>query len=316
VSDQPTAEDRFRTAEARFFAASGAMGTSRMLRLGDTWTHLVELGGGRPVLILHAAGLMGAAWMPLMTRLEDGFRLLAPDLPGFGLTDKTTYRGLSLRVRAITFVEQLLDALGLDSVSLVGSGMGGYWSLLFALAKPDRVERLVLLGAPAGSARRPPLRRRLAALPVLNRILDATVWRPNRERLRQRLGSTMVAHPERLSEPLLDVVHAGAVLPGARRSWRSLAEAAGSTWQPSRLTYALHDELRRLRVPALLVWGKRDPEPPELGEELCKLMPAARLEVLPDAGEMVWLDDPERTGELVRGFLTTGAQRVSVHPPA
>lgn len=108
-----------------------------------------------------------------------------------------------------------MDALGLDRTSLVGNSIGGYWALVFALAHPDRVDRLALVGEPAGSTKRLTWFHRLTTTPGLNQLLYATILKTRREQAQERLGR-LVAHPERASEAFLDVTYAGAVLPGAR----------------------------------------------------------------------------------------------------
>ena len=92
-------------------------------------------------------------------------------------------------------------------------------------------------------------------------------------------------------------------MPGARRTARSLLQATVSPMGSSRLTHALRDELGAVKLPVLLIWGDRDPCPPRWGRELCEQMPNARLEVVPEAGHLVWLDDPEATARAMRDFM-------------
>jgi pimeloyl-ACP methyl ester carboxylesterase len=303
MSDRLTVDDRFRTAQARLLVAAEARAVSRMVRVQSAWTHLLEAGSGRPVVLLHGGGAGAAAsFVPLIAQLQDGFRLLAPDRPGCGLTDRRSYRNVRVREHAGHFVEALLDSLGLGRVNLVGSSMGGYWALAFTLTHPERVQRLVLLGAQAGAAHRPPLRQRLLVTPGLGGLLHAA-GRTDRAGLAARLVRRYAARPERLSDPLLDMIHAGEQMPGARRAARSLLQASVSPVGSSRLTYALRDELGAVKLPVLLVWGDRDPCSTRWGRELCEHMPNARLEVVPEAGHLVWLDDPEATARAMRDFM-------------
>ena len=116
----------------------------------------------------------------------------------------------------------------------------------------------------------------------------------------------MVAHPERVSEAFLDVTYAGTVLPGARLAWLSMLERVARPFRPNELTYALRDELRALRCPVLLIWGDHDFFAPSWGEELCRYIPEAHLEVVAEAGHFPWVDEPEHVAELLRNFLGTG----------
>jgi pimeloyl-ACP methyl ester carboxylesterase len=167
---------------------------------------------------------------------------------------------------------------------------------------PERVDRLVLLGEPAGASRTLQLRHRVLATPLVNRLLYATKLRPERTRTRQQLRAVMV-HPERVSEELLDVVDAAAVLPGAQRAWLSMLERVARPGRRVELTYSLRPQLGRLQIPVLLVWGKQDPAAPVWGQQLVDSLPSAHLVVLPDTGHLPWLDEPERVAALVRHFL-------------
>ena len=132
--------------------------------------------GNRPCLGRAAApgscaGANATAWIPLLARLE-GYRLLAVDLPGFGLSDGLGYRRANLRRFAVSFLDQVIDRLALDTVPLVASSMGGLWSLWLALDRPPPVESIALLGCPAlemGTSA--PFGLRLLSVPGLNRLL-------------------------------------------------------------------------------------------------------------------------------------------------
>jgi pimeloyl-ACP methyl ester carboxylesterase len=327
VPEDRAAEGRFEVAQERLFQQTGARARSHCLTIhepaaGVGRVHVLELGselgrdGAPPVLLLHGGNSVAAAWEPLLSLLQTDLHLYAPDRPGCGLTDKLDYHdghGTPFREHAVAFIGAVLDGLGLKRASLVGNSVGGYWALLFALAHPERVERLALVGEPAGSSRRPSFRHRLISTPVLNRLLYATVLKPRRKRARQQLRM-LVAHPERVSDAFLDLAQAAAVLPGAQRAWLSMLERINPPGRTPRLTYALRPELPRIPCPALFIWGDRDFCSPSWGEPLCRLIPQAHLEVIPDAGHLAWLDAPQRVADLLRAFLCTPQAASSVTP--
>lgn len=304
-----TAEDRFVAAQARLFQETGTRATSQFLTIhapaaGVQRVHVLEMGddGAPPVVLIHGGNSVAAGWEPLLSLLQDNLRLYAPDRPGCGLTDKLDYHGMPFREHAIAFIGSVLDGLGLERVSLVGNSVAGYWALVYALAHPERVERLVMVGEPAASARHPSFRHRVLATPGLNNLLYATALKPRRDRTREQLRA-IVAHPERASEAFLDVAYAAATLPGAQRAWLSMVESINPpTWGP-RLTYALRPELPHIQCPTLFVWGDHDGCSPSWGQEMCAIMPHARLEVIPDAGHLPWLDAPQQVAGLLRSFL-------------
>ena len=135
--------------------------TERVLPVGGREIFLAEAGSGTPVLLLHGGG-PGATGLASFSRnvddlVEAGFRVLIPDLPGYGRSTKgldqsDPFGDLALSVRG------LLDALDLERAHLVGNSYGGGAALRLALDRPDRVDRMVLMG-PGGisTTRRWPL---------------------------------------------------------------------------------------------------------------------------------------------------------------
>ena len=151
--------ESFKSAEEKLFRETGTQTRSRTIQIHDpaanvAHVRVLETGpeGARPLVMIHGGNSVAAGWEPLLSLLKDDFHIYAPDRPGCGLTDKLDYRGIPFCEHALAFIGGVLDGLNLPKVTLVGNSMGGYWSLLYALAHPERVERLVLIGEPAGSS--------------------------------------------------------------------------------------------------------------------------------------------------------------------
>ena len=134
-------------------AAHPAMATpagpqSRRAQSNGLSLHYLEQGAGPPLLLLHGFPDHAASWWPLAAHLAASHRVIAPDLRGYGATDRppaiADYR-IELLVED---VRGLLDALGLERVALCGHDWGGALAFAFAESHPDRVERLVVLNAP------------------------------------------------------------------------------------------------------------------------------------------------------------------------
>jgi pimeloyl-ACP methyl ester carboxylesterase len=193
--------------------------------------------------------------------------------------------------------------------------MGGYFALAFALAAPERVGKLVLLGEPAGSSPEPSTFHRLVGTRGINTALYSTVLRPPKDGAGVRKGmarAKLVANVDRVPEPLLEALAAGASLPGAVVSWITMVERVadppGSGLFASKFkgTFALRPELAKLEVPTLFLWGDKDPfGAPSVGVETAALMPQARVQVVTDAGHLPWLDQPDFCGQQVAAFLST-----------
>ena len=302
----PGAEERFLRAQNLLLAGNGNSVHSRFVQTAEPRlrVQVLEGGQGEPVLLLHGGDGMAAQWEPLLSRLSSGFHIYAPDRPGCGLTDMFNYRDVPLREHAANFVLSTMDALGLKTANLVGNSMGGYFALVFALAHPDRVKRLITVGEPAGSSATIPPANRLLAMRGLNGLMYATVMKPGASATYEGFKRILVAHPDRLSPAYLDCCTAASEIPGATESWLTLLEDCSITGGRSTLTYSLRPELPKLSMPALLIWGDKDSfGPPTLAKEMAQLMPQGSAEVVPDAGHLAWLDQPDKVAALITNFL-------------
>jgi pimeloyl-ACP methyl ester carboxylesterase len=300
------AEERFLRAQDLLLAGNGNSVHSRFVQIAEPRlrVQVLEGGQGEPVLLLHGGDGMAAQWEPLLSRLSSGFHIYAPDRPGCGLTDMFSYRDVPLREHAINFVLTTMDALGLKTANLVGNSMGGYFALVFALAHPERVERLVTVGEPAGSSATIPPGNRLLAMRGLNGLMYATLMKPGDSATFEGFKRILVTHPDRLSQAYLDCCTAASEIPGTTESWLTLLEDCHITSGRSTLTYSLRPELPKLSMPTLLIWGDKDSfGPPSLAQEMAQLMPNSRVEVVPDAGHLAWLDQPETVAGLIVNFL-------------
>ena len=263
---------------------------------------LIETGEGPVVLLLHGSGTSSLSLLPLMDQLED-VRAIAADRPGFGLSDPARVPRERFRDSAVEFVDQLARSLELDTFALAGNSMGGTWAIWYALAHPDRVRRLVLLGsAPLLPGTRAPAPLRVSATPVIGDVLPRLV-KPNAKmvvRLLSSLGEkdTIVRYPD-----LIEAVAAAGRDPVASAANLSELRAAISPRGFRTAARLRPDELRQIGVPTLLIWGDEDPVGSvEVAREAARHIPEARLEVLP-GGHVPYLGNPLRAAELLSEFV-------------
>lgn len=297
----------FEGAERQLFAASRVQLTSRRVRLADPplAVRVLENGDGPPVVLVHGSGMSASTWAPLMPYLGTR-RLIAFDLPGFGLSDPFDYSGRPLRAHAVAQLTSLLDALGLERAPIVGNSLGGMWALCLAIDAPERVAAVASLGVPAVAlpgmhgdpffaALSTPGVRQIAA-----RIRSPNVATTRRSAARGVIGPGAA---ERAPDGFFEVVHEGMRQPGFRTAMLSHIRLAMRLGRPRPENFLSEADLRRIAAPVLMIWGDEDPYGgPEIGRRACALMPDARLEVVPGR-HAVFLDDPERCGALIDELL-------------
>jgi pimeloyl-ACP methyl ester carboxylesterase len=167
---------------------AGASVRSRHVEVAGGRVHLLEQGAGPPVVLLHGTANPAGFLLPLLHELR-GVHAIAPDRPGVGLSDPIDLPAGRYRETAVAWLDRLLDTLELKATTLLGHSGGGAWALWYALAHPDRVERLVLLDVPGLPRTRCPLPVRLVGTPGLGQLLSRLA--PPSRRSMLRLASAM-----------------------------------------------------------------------------------------------------------------------------
>ena len=270
----------------------------------------MERGGddsGPPVVLLHGTTASAGFFLPMLTEMHR-LHALAADRPGHGLSDPITLRGTGFRESAVAWIDCLLDTLELASTALVGHSGGALWALWYALAHRDRVDRLVLFGPPATPGTRCPVPLRVMATPGIGALLSRLAPPTQRSILRfagsMGEGTTLARYPE-----LVDLFVASGADPVARRVGREelrtlISPAALVTVSGFRRRAGVTaDELRRLDVQTLVLWGEHEPlGGVAVAQALTDLIPNARLDVLP-GGHAPWLGHPAQAAAVVTDFV-------------
>jgi len=251
--------------------------------------HLTEAGAGRPLVLLHGLGANADMMRAEIAALARSFRVIAPDLRGHGRTDRPAGYTLADHVRDVT---GLLDHLGLARADVMGVSMGSYVAQALAIAAPERVSKLVLVVSKASGVTSSTARY------LAEHAAEVAGLTP--EQVRLWLGERMFAP------------HAPGAVKRAFAEVTASQDRAGLTLNPRQLEAAnralegfdFRPDLPRLRVPALVVSGRYDIlNPPDAGEEVARLIPGARFEVLEDSGHLATLEETARLTELVEEFL-------------
>jgi pimeloyl-ACP methyl ester carboxylesterase len=281
---------------------AGASAQGRYVEIvGGRLVHAIEAGDGKPLVLLHGSGPAALLFVPLLERLKD-VRAIAVDRPGFGLSDPIDRPLEAYRAYAIDTVTRILDALGVAKTALLGNSTGGAWALWYALAHPDRVGRLVLVGAAPllPGTHVPPPMLAVAAPPIGQ---SPSMPAPSRDTVVQTMGvmgeaDTIVTYPDQIDA----LVAAGSDMLASATSLGELRAMISPTgWQP-RLAIR-PEELRQLTVPTLLIWGENDPlGGADVARMTAATIPNALLEVL-SAGHAPWLGHPDRVATMVSDFV-------------
>lgn len=283
----------------RLLELGGAAATSRWARVDGGRVHWLEAGAGRPVLLLHGAGGGGANWFRVIGPLARRLRVLAPDLPGFGLSEPISPMA-PLGGQVADWVRRWLDVIAVGTCDVVGTSFGGLVALRLAQRAPDRVRRIVLLDS-AGLGPEVPAIVRIAGTRPVARWLR----RPSRGAtaclFRKLLVSDRGAIDPTVEAALIEYLLRSAEAGDPVRMVRAYRLFCGIRGQREILR---DEELRRITHPALVVWGDRDRFfPPAHGERAAATLPLASIHWVRGAGHSPSWEAPDRVATTLARFL-------------
>jgi pimeloyl-ACP methyl ester carboxylesterase len=259
--------------------STATVGQDRSVQVAGLNIRYWEGGTGEPLLVVHHdIGTTG--WDPFYEALAGRFRVLVPELPGYGKSDRPVW---ARHPRDIALLLHLmLDKLAIDSAVLVGLGFGGWIAAEMAVMNQRRFRRLVLAGA-------------MGLKPSEGEILDQMMY------------------------DFQDYVEAGCAdkdsftrvfgeepTPEQRLTWDYAREmTARLAWKPYMFSPQLPHLLGGVEIPTLIVWGRENRVVPLVcGEAYARALPNARLEIVENAGLWLDLEQPEKLAALVTSFAT------------
>lgn len=242
-------------------------------------THLFEAGdpSASPVLYLHGT-FLGNLWLDFHLALTQQFHIYAPDIPGFGLSERPDWmRDMS---DYILYFRDLLDSLGLEKVALVGHSLGGWMAAELAVWYPERVSKLVLSNA-AGI--------RVKGSPI------ADIFAMNAQELMMAcFDDFSAAAPLMPAEINVDYLI---------NQYRQLTTLASLAWNPS-YDPRLERRLARITCPTLIVWGENDRLiPPVYAEAFRRAIPGSEVVVLSGTGHMPMFEKAQEWSKVIGEFL-------------
>jgi pimeloyl-ACP methyl ester carboxylesterase len=255
-----------------------------------------DSGDEEPLVLVHGLGGQWQNWLENIPRLAQDRRVIAMDLPGFGLSPEPDGAEISIPQYA-RWVNGLSDRLGLGQVELIGNSMGGYVAAEVAIQFPERVARLVLVSA-AGISSAETLQA-----PILTFARVATALATNSVARHRQLASRPITrhaslflvarHPRLLKA---DLAYEGFFKGAGKAGFDEALRAS--------LDYDFRDRLPEVKVPTLIVWGEKDAIiPVRDADEFERLIADSRKVVLRDTGHIPMAERPDAFNRVVTEFL-------------
>lgn len=263
---------------------------------GAFYSNVHDMGNGAPVLLLHGCGPGMSAWANwrlLLPVLAQTRRVLAPDLLGFGYTDRPAEPGDNAHYRMDKWVQQavdLLDSLGIAQTDLVGNSFGGALALALAIKHPQRVRRLVLMGS--------------VGVPfAITAGLDA-VWgyTPSIRRMRELLDISAFDR-KLVTGALAQLRYQVSIQRGFQESFAAMFPEPRQRWVDAMASS--EPDIRALPHETLIVHGREDQVIPlSTSLTLAQWIDRSQLHVFGRCGHWTQVEHAARFARLVENFLT------------
>ncbi|WP_440995078.1 alpha/beta fold hydrolase [Arhodomonas sp. SL1] len=254
-------------------------------------TNYHDQGEGPPVLLLHGSGPGVSAWANwrlTLPPLAESRRVIAPDVVGFGFTERP--EGIEYTPEQwVRHAVGFLDALGLDQVDLVGNSFGGGLALRLAQEHPARVRKLVLMGAVSLS------------FPLTEGLDSVWGYEPSSENMRALIK--LFAYDQSLaSDDLAELRHRASTRPGVQEAYAAMFPAPRQRWVD--MLASTEEALAALPNETLIVHGRDDRViPVEVSERAFRLIDRAQLHLFGRCGHWVQIEHAQRFNRLLADFL-------------
>jgi len=244
----------------------------------DTVVHYLEAGQGPALVLVHGLGGSSAVWRDDIGTLAKNYRVIAPDLPGYGKSDRPR-ADYSIDYYS-AMLKDLIDALGESKVAIAGNSMGGWIAAVFTLDNPGNVSHLILVDS-AG----------------LHRESYPTVSpNPSTKEELKSLLLALYADPSRVTERMINDQWE------YRRDIRATVQATLDSLK-TRMPL-LDSRLGDIKVPTLIIWGKQDAIVPlEVAGQFAKGIRGSKLVVIDKAGHLPQAEQPRAFCQAVKRFV-------------
>jgi pimeloyl-ACP methyl ester carboxylesterase len=254
--------------------------------VGDVALEYEERGEGEALLLLHGLGCSASDWGLQMPTLSQRYRVIAPSLRGFGGSDKPA--GPCSIMQYANDMVALLDRLNIERAHVLGHSMGGAVAMQLAVARPDRLNSLIVINAQPSFA----VRDWRRYLMLLMRFMAS--GSAGMERMTRFLARRLFPHDHQAA--LRDQMKARYADNDRRAFLAAIHALAG---------WSVEHMIDRVATPTLVLAGEHDVTPVRSARELAERLPNGRLEVVADSGHATPFDQHDQVNNLVMGFLST-----------
>ncbi|WP_028218125.1 alpha/beta fold hydrolase [Paraburkholderia oxyphila] len=259
--------------------------------------HYNDAGNGDAVVMLHGSGAGASGWSNFHRNVEAfvnaGYRVILPDCPGWNKSDPIVCDKGSRAVLNATALKGLLDVLDIERAHLIGNSMGGGNALAFALAWPERIAKLVIMG---GGGVGPSLFQPMPLEGI--KLLYGLYKAPTMENLRKMLD-VFVFDPSALTEELVQQRYESMMEHREHLENFVKSVEANPDWLPD-----LSGRLKEIKAPTLVTWGRDDRFVPlDSGLRMLWGMQNAELHVFSRCGHWAQWEHAEKFNRLVLDFL-------------
>ncbi|WP_277455312.1 alpha/beta hydrolase [Janibacter sp. DB-40] len=266
--------------------------TSRMVQTRRWNIHINEAGTGKPLILLHGSGPGATGWSnfsAVIPRLAQHYRVIAVDMPGWGESDPVTWQERDHS----TALLDLLDALDIDTATIIGNSMGGGTTLRFGYEHPERVHRLITMGSSSGA----PTLMGAAGLTEGLKVLQKGYRQPSFETLKE-LVDVMTFDSKFATDELIQQ-RTDMVLAYPEHA-RNFIEGTGK--KP--VVELDHARLRDITAPVLLFHGRDDRVVHfEHSLRLTSMLRNSRMYLINGCGHWLQIEHAEEFAEQVLHFL-------------
>lgn len=261
------------------------------IKAGGIATNYHDEGSGHPLVLLHGSGpgvTAWANWRLVIPHMAQHFRVVAPDMLGFGYTERPD--GVDYQMKTwLKHTLDILDALEIEKAHVVGNSFGGSLAIALAIHAPERIDRLVLMGS-------------VGLEFELTEGLDLTWgYEPSIETMRELLD-IFAFDRSLVTDELAKLRYEASLRPGVQEAYASMFPAPRQ--EGIRLLASDEKAIANIKQETLIIHGLEDEViPVSCSERLLRLIPNSQLHIFRKCGHWTQIEHNQRFNQLVENFL-------------